>query len=65
MKISRPLPVCAALAALFLPLSLRADAGGRANWVSQLNAGADRHNVMAGFYNSAEFNAIMASYGIY
>ena len=46
-------------------LGRAADAAGRADWVSQLNAGADRHNVMAGFYNSAEFNAIMAGYGIY
>jgi hypothetical protein len=45
-------------------LGRAADAGGRADWVSQLNAGADRHNVMAGFYNSAEFNNIMAGYGI-
>ena len=45
-------------------LGRAADAGGRADWVSQLNAGADRHNVMAGFYNSAEFNNIMADYGI-
>ncbi len=38
---------------------------GKADWVSQLNAGADRHAIMAGFYNSAEFDKIMADYGIY
>jgi hypothetical protein len=45
-------------------LGRAADAAGRADWVSRLNAGADRHSVMAGFYNSAEFNNIMAGYGI-
>ena len=46
-------------------LGRAADPAGRADWVRQLNAGADRHAIMAGFYNSAEFNAIMAQYGIY
>ena len=45
-------------------LGRAADPAGRADWVRQLNAGADRHAIMAGFYNSAEFNAIMASYGL-
>ena len=45
-------------------LGRAADPAGRADWVRQLDAGADRHAVMAGFYNSAEFNAIMASYGL-
>ncbi len=40
------------------------DPAGKASWVAQLNAGADRHAIMAGFYNSAEFNRIMASYGL-
>jgi hypothetical protein len=45
-------------------LGRAADPAGRADWVRQLNAGADRHAIMAGFYNSAEFKRIMASYGL-
>jgi hypothetical protein len=40
------------------------DAAGRANWINRLSGGMSRDAAMAGLYNSAEFNAIMASYGI-
>jgi hypothetical protein len=40
------------------------DQTGRANWVRRLNGGMSRDAAMAGFYNSAEFNSIMAGYGI-
>lgn len=45
-------------------LGRAADDDGKSNWVGQLNAGADRHAIMAGFYYSPEFNEIMRSYGI-
>ena len=45
-------------------LDRNADAAGRKHWVDKLNSGTSRNTVMAGFYNSAEFNRIMAGYGI-
>ena len=40
------------------------DPGGRNFWVNQLNNGASRESVFAGFVNSAEFNRICNDYGI-
>ena len=40
------------------------DAAGKQHWLNKLNSGISRNTVMAGFYNSKEFAAIMASYGI-
>ena len=40
------------------------DPSGKANWVSQLAAGASRQSVFGGFANSDEFGAICGSYGI-
>lgn len=40
------------------------DASGFSDWVGQLNAGADRQTIFAGFANSTEFYNICASYGV-
>jgi len=40
------------------------DAGGRADWLAQLNSGIPRENVFAGFVISAEYTNICKSYGI-
>ena len=45
-------------------LDRAADAAGKQHWVAKLNSGVSRNTVMAGFYNSKEFAAIMAKYGI-
>ena len=41
-----------------------ADAAGKQHWLNKLNSGVSRNTVLAGFYNSAEFSRLMASYGI-
>lgn len=41
-----------------------ADAEGSAYWISQMQAGKTRRSILAGFVNSAEFDAICSSYGI-
>ncbi len=45
-------------------LDRASDASGKADWVSQLNAGKDRDEVMRGFAYSQEFANIMAQYGL-
>ena len=40
------------------------DAAGKKHWLDKMKAGTSRDSIMAGFYNSAEFNKIMAGYGI-
>ena len=45
-------------------LNRAADAGGKANWVAQLNAGKTRLEVFKGFVNSTEFSMLCANYGI-
>ncbi len=45
-------------------LDRSSDAPGKANWVSQLNAGYGRLGVFRGFAESDEFNKICGSYGI-
>ena len=45
-------------------LGRAADAAGKQHWLNKLKAGGSRNTVMADFYNSKEFTAIMASYGI-
>ncbi len=45
-------------------LNRGSDAGGKTSWVSQLNAGASRTQVLAGFVNSSEFTGICENYGI-
>ena len=40
------------------------DSAGKRGWVSQLNGGAARKSVAQGFANSAEFAAIVRSYGL-
>ncbi len=45
-------------------LDRAADAAGRKHWLGKMNAGTSRDSIMASFYNSAEFNRIMAGYGL-
>lgn len=45
-------------------LGREAETEGLNGWVSQLRSGVSRDQVLNGFAISAEFNAIMASYGI-
>lgn len=40
------------------------DAGGKADWVGQLNAGASREHVFNGFVGSTEFDNLCKKYGI-
>ena len=40
------------------------DAGGKANWISALNNGTSRNEVLAGFVNSLEFANLCDRYGI-
>ena len=40
------------------------DAGGKANWLSMLNKGTKRNEVLAGFVNSQEFANLCDKYGI-
>ena len=41
------------------------DEGGFGSWLSQLNSGASRRHVLAGFVNSQEFTNLCDRYGIY
>jgi len=41
-----------------------ADAGGRADWLGQLNAGVDKQKVLDGFIYSQEFDNLVNAYGI-
>ena len=45
-------------------LDRKSDAAGKKHWLDKMKAGANRDSIMASFYNSAEFNKIMAGYGI-
>jgi GH25 family lysozyme M1 (1,4-beta-N-acetylmuramidase) len=47
-----------------LCLGRASDEAGKADWVSQLDAGASRESVYWGFANSTEFSNIIASYGL-
>lgn len=42
-----------------------ADEGGQAYWVSAMNSGMSREQVLAGFVNSGEFFTLCKDYGIY
>lgn len=45
-------------------LGREADSAGQANWISQLNAGTSRSDVLHGFSRSVEFRNIMSQYGL-
>ncbi len=46
-------------------LGRASDEGGKAYWVQQLDAGANREDIFSGFANSVEFFELCNSYGIY